>query len=157
MVKSCFHVASHASTARSKTTQASAVGLPPFRRVAFEPRLARVREPRRHIQVVAGPRQVCTSTLVRQVAAEAGLGVHLASADEPEIQKISAWSEVVKRLVGQGRPHRVRPPRGHPEGVHPLTESAVSGTIPSRSSLEEVDDVLAPKVRSSGRDRQQFP
>ena len=37
------------SPPRSKTTQASAVGLPPFRRVAFEPRLARVREPRRHI------------------------------------------------------------------------------------------------------------
>ena len=35
-------------TIRSKTTQASAVGLPPFRRVAFEPRLARVREPRGH-------------------------------------------------------------------------------------------------------------
>ena len=115
---------------RSRGTQGSAVGLPPFRRAAFAPLLARVREPRRYIQVVAGPRQVCTSTLVRQVAAEAGLGVHLASADDPgiqdrawldaqweadrvlarttgvgralmvldEIQKIGAWSEIVKRL-----------------------------------------------------------
>ena len=105
-------------------------GLPPFRRAAFGSLLERVREPRRHIQVVAGPRQVGKSTLVRQVAAEAGLAVHLASADDPgiqdrawldaqwqvgrvlartradgrallvldEIQKVSAWSEIVKRL-----------------------------------------------------------
>lgn len=112
----------------SKPTQRTADGLPPFRRAAFAPLLARVREPRRHIQVVAGPRQVGKTTLVRQVAAEAGLPFHLASADDPgiqdrawldaqweagrvlartsggrallildEIQKIGAWSEIVKR------------------------------------------------------------
>jgi len=114
----------------SNSPEGTPTGLPPFRRAAFETLLARVREPRRHIQVVAGPRQVGKSTLVRQVATAAGLAVHLASADDPglrdrawleaqwetgrvlartagdgpvllildEIQKIGAWSEIVKRL-----------------------------------------------------------
>lgn len=89
---------------------------------------ARLREPRRFIQVVAGPRQVGKSTLVQQVTAAQGLPLRHASADEPtlrgpdwisqqweaarleaanrsgailvldEIQKIPDWSETVKRL-----------------------------------------------------------
>jgi Predicted ATPase (AAA+ superfamily) len=89
---------------------------------------ARLREPRRFIQVVAGPRQVGKSTLVRQATAALDRPVRYASADEPtlrgadwidqqweaarldlghrkggvlvldEIQKIPAWSETVKRL-----------------------------------------------------------
>ncbi len=89
---------------------------------------ARLHEPRRFIQVVAGPRQVGKSTLVRQVAERVTRPVRHASADEPtlrgadwiaqqweaarlsiadkngavlvldEIQKIPAWSETVKRL-----------------------------------------------------------
>ena len=90
----------------------------------------RLRERRRFIQVVAGPRQVGKTTLVRQVADASGLVYRYASADEPtlrggewiaqqwdaarlatedagrrgtllvldEIQKISGWSEAVKRL-----------------------------------------------------------
>ena len=90
----------------------------------------RLRERRRFIQVVAGPRQVGKTTLVRQVAEASGLVYRYASADEPtlrggewiaqqwdaarlatedagrrgtllvldEIQKISGWSEAVKRL-----------------------------------------------------------
>lgn len=88
----------------------------------------RLAEPRRFLQVVAGPRQVGKSTLVQQVTGELGLPVRYASADEPtlrstdwisqqweaarleatgkvgavlvldEIQKIPAWSETVKRL-----------------------------------------------------------
>lgn len=87
----------------------------------------RLTEPRRFIQVVAGPRQVGKTTLVQQVAATLGVPVHYASADEPtlrgaqwiaqqweaarfaaapgdallvldEIQKIGAWSESVKRF-----------------------------------------------------------
>ena len=94
-------------------------------------RLARrLDEPRRFIQVVAGPRQVGKTTLVQQVVRSSGLAAQLASADEPtlrsrewieqqweaarlkagdagaagavlvldEVQKISDWSEVVKRL-----------------------------------------------------------
>ena len=85
-------------------------------------------EPRRFLQVVAGPRQVGKSTLVQQVTGEMAAPVRYASADEPtlrgtdwigqqweaarleatgktgavlvldEIQKIPAWSETVKRL-----------------------------------------------------------
>ena len=90
----------------------------------------RLGERRRFIQVVAGPRQVGKTTLVRQVAEASGLVYRYASADEPtlrggewiaqqwdaarlatedagrrgtllvldEIQKISGWSEAVKRL-----------------------------------------------------------
>jgi Predicted ATPase (AAA+ superfamily) len=87
----------------------------------------RLNEPRRFVQVVAGPRQVGKTTLVQQVAEASGLAVQFASADEPtlrgaewiaqqweaarlmageksavlvldEVQKISGWSETVKRL-----------------------------------------------------------
>lgn len=88
----------------------------------------RLAEPRRFLQVVAGPRQVGKSTLVQQVTSELGVPVRYVSADEPtlrspdwisqqweaarleaardagallvldEIQKIPSWSETVKRL-----------------------------------------------------------
>ena len=87
----------------------------------------RLAEPRRFLQVVAGPRQVGKTTLVQQVSEHAGVPVHFASADEPtlrgagwiaqqweaarllgdgsgallvldEVQKASGWSEAVKRL-----------------------------------------------------------
>lgn len=90
----------------------------------------RLAEPRRFMQVVAGPRQVGKTTLVQQLAEDIGPGFRYASADEPtlrgpewiaqqweaarleagdaggagmvlaldEIQKISGWSETVKRL-----------------------------------------------------------
>jgi uncharacterized protein len=88
----------------------------------------RLAEPRRFVQVVAGPRQVGKSTLVQRVTAELDVPVRYVSADEPtlrgadwinqqweavrlqatgkggavlvldEIQKIPVWSETVKRL-----------------------------------------------------------
>ncbi len=111
-------------------------------REAFAPLLARLQEPRRFLQVVAGPRQVGKTTLVRQVlqrlqnptanpgANTSGLALaqHSVSADGPglqgqvwlgsqwqvarhlaaqagacvlvldEVQKISNWTEEVKRL-----------------------------------------------------------
>ena len=89
---------------------------------------ARLNEPRRFIQVVAGPRQAGKSTLVQQATERLAMPVRQASADEPtlrgtdwiaqqweaarlsivgpegavlvldEIQKIPGWSETVKRL-----------------------------------------------------------
>lgn len=47
---------------------------------------SRLAEPRRFIQVVAGPRQVGKSTLVEQVAAELAPAVRYASADEPTLR-----------------------------------------------------------------------
>ncbi len=52
----------------------------------------RLREPRRFIQAVAGPRQVGKTTLVHQVLAGWGSHTHYASADEPTL-KDSAWIE----------------------------------------------------------------
>jgi len=46
----------------------------------------RLDEPRRFIQVVAGPRQVGKTTLVSQVVAASGLGAVQASADEPTLR-----------------------------------------------------------------------
>ena len=99
-----------------------------FRRPQAAVLAERLAEPRRFLQVVAGPRQVGKSTLVQQVTGELSLPVRYASADEPtlrspdwisqqweaarldasgkagallvldEIQKIPAWSETVKRL-----------------------------------------------------------
>ena len=94
-----------------------------FRRI-----LDRVREERRFIQVLAGPRQTGKSTLARQVVEAARIPSRFASADDPllrdrawiqaewdggrvlarqhptallvldEVQKVTGWSESVKRL-----------------------------------------------------------
>ena len=97
-------------------------------RPQFKVVLARLTEPRRFIQVLAGPRQVGKTTLVRQVLEQVSEPFHYASADEPvinttvwlsqqwelarmkaaqhgaavlvldEIQKIPRWSTLVKQL-----------------------------------------------------------
>ncbi len=46
----------------------------------------RLKEPRRFIQVVTGPRQVGKTTLVRQVLAASDMAVQYASADEPTLR-----------------------------------------------------------------------
>jgi predicted AAA+ superfamily ATPase len=51
---------------------------------------ARLREPRHFLQVVAGPRQVGKTTLVRQAIAALGQDAHLASADDPGLRD-RAW------------------------------------------------------------------
>ena len=50
----------------------------------------RLAEPRRHLQVVAGARQVGKTTLVEQVLATAGMPTVYASADEPALRD-TAW------------------------------------------------------------------
>lgn len=52
----------------------------------------RLKEPRRFIQVLAGPRQVGKTTLVRQVVESLGIAAHFASADEPAPPR-SSWIE----------------------------------------------------------------
>ena len=98
-----------------------------YQRPQFQTLLSRLAEPRRFVQVVAGPRQVGKTTLVQQVCEATGLPVQFSSADEPtlrgpewiaqqweiarlkrgsegailvldEVQKVPGWSEAVKRL-----------------------------------------------------------
>ncbi len=99
-----------------------------FQRVQSQTLRERLNEPRRFIQVVAGPRQVGKTTLVRQVMTGLQRPVHSVSADEPalrgpawlqvqwdlartlsrnertailvvdEVHKLPDWSESVKRL-----------------------------------------------------------
>lgn len=107
-----------------------------FQRSQFQILINRLAEPRKFIQVVAGPRQVGKTTLVQQVCERIGLPVQYASADEPmlrghewisqqweiarinrdgrgailvldEVQKISGWSEAVKRLWDEDTRKRI--------------------------------------------------
>jgi predicted AAA+ superfamily ATPase len=54
-----------------------------YRRPPVESILRRVKEPRRFIQVLAGPRQVGKSTIARQVLEELKTTSRYASADDP--------------------------------------------------------------------------
>ena len=58
----------------------------PFRRVFGATLAARLKEPRRFVQVVAGPRQVGKTTVVRQVLDELALPSRFVSADEPTLR-----------------------------------------------------------------------
>ena len=99
-----------------------------YKRPLFEVVLRRLREPRRFLQVLCGPRQSGKTTLIRQVLDSLDMPTHYASADEPglrplgwiaeqwelgrlkirrggevvvvldEIQKVPGWSATVKRL-----------------------------------------------------------
>jgi predicted AAA+ superfamily ATPase len=61
-----------------------------FRRPQGAELIRRLREPRRFLHVLAGPRQVGKTTLARQCVEAAGLRAHLASADEPTLRD-RAW------------------------------------------------------------------
>ena len=111
-----------------------------YHRPMYHTLLKRLREPRRFIQVLAGPRQTGKTTIVRQITDDNQLPIHYASADEPmlqsrawieqqwetgrflaaetvgkggallvldEIQKVSGWSEVVKRLWDSDTHNRI--------------------------------------------------
>jgi uncharacterized protein len=102
-----------------------------YKRTTFNELLKRVQEPRRFMQVLAGPRQVGKTTIARQVMDSVSIPAHFATADEPtlrdrmwiaqqwdiarlkitdrrqkkgallildEAQKVSEWSDTVKRL-----------------------------------------------------------
>ena len=66
---------------------------PRFQRQQAAILAARLEEPRRFLQVVAGPRQVGKTTLVEQVFAAAERPTVYASADEPSLRD-AAWLAV---------------------------------------------------------------
>jgi predicted AAA+ superfamily ATPase len=57
-----------------------------FKRNLYGVLLGRLREPRRFMQVLSGPRQVGKTTLARQIVAELSIPVHYVSADEPTLR-----------------------------------------------------------------------
>ncbi len=59
------------------------MGLLMYQRTLYRTLTERLREPRRFIQVLAGPRQVGKTTTVRQVLENLNIPFHYASADEP--------------------------------------------------------------------------
>jgi hypothetical protein len=63
-----------------------------FKRIIFNNVLRRIVEPRKFIQVLAGPRQVGKTTLSRQLMQEVSIPTHYASADEPAL-KSNSWLE----------------------------------------------------------------
>ncbi|MCL2035242.1 MAG: ATP-binding protein [Oscillospiraceae bacterium] len=98
-----------------------------FKRILVSQLVKRLKEPRRFIQIVAGPRQTGKTTAVLQSLKELGIQSHFVSADDPnlnspewlrneweharslaksgeailvidEIQKITNWSSIVKLL-----------------------------------------------------------
>lgn len=62
------------------------------RRAIHDELLKRLKERRRFVQVLAGPRQVGKTTLVRQVMEASGMPAHYASADEPTLRD-RTWLE----------------------------------------------------------------
>jgi predicted AAA+ superfamily ATPase len=77
-----------------------------YKRPRHRTLLERLGQPRRFIQVIAGPRQTGKTTLVQQVLEELDVPAHYASADEPTL-KDRAWIEqqwevARRRLTGPG-------------------------------------------------------
>lgn len=111
-----------------------------FQRSTVQELVRRIKEPRRFIQVLAGPRQAGKTTIARQAMDACGIPTSYASADEPatkdrfwieqqwesarmrlrtggharravlvldEIQKVTGWSELVKRLWDEDTASRI--------------------------------------------------
>ena len=64
-----------------------------IRKTIHDELLKRLKEKRRFLQVLAGPRQVGKTTLVRQVMASSRLPAHYASCDEPTLRGDRTWLE----------------------------------------------------------------
>ena len=63
-----------------------------YNRPAFKTLLIRIKETRRFIQVIAGPRQVGKTTLIKQIIESLDIPMHYASADQPTL-KNNIWIE----------------------------------------------------------------
>ena len=74
----------------------------------------RLIEPRRFVQVLAGPRQVGKSTLVQQVTAQLRVPVRYVSADEPTLRGLDwisqQWEAARLEAIGKVRECLLRRP-----------------------------------------------
>ena len=57
-----------------------------YRRPQCKTLIARLQEPRRFIQVLAGPRQSGKTTIARQASESIRVPVHYATADDPKLK-----------------------------------------------------------------------
>ncbi len=77
-----------------------------YRRSLFNTLRKRLREPRRFMQVLVGPRQTGKTTLARQLARELEFPAHYSSADEPTLQD-RAWIgqqwDIARALAAKNR------------------------------------------------------
>ena len=126
---------------------------PQYKRGLYAGLLKRMREPRRFLQVLAGPRQVGKTTLARQVAKELEIPVHYASADEPTLQD-RAWLrqqwDIARALMHKER--RVRPAllivdeiqkvEGWSETVKRLWDEDTAASVPLRVLLSGSSPLL---------------
>lgn len=111
-----------------------------YHRQMYHTLMQRLKEPRRFIQILAGPRQTGKTTIIHQVIDDGKIPTHYASADDPgiqnrtwieqqweiarllleepndsngallvldEIQKVTGWSAVVKKLWDTDSRHRL--------------------------------------------------
>lgn len=148
--------------------------------------LNRLQEPRRFIQVLAGPRQVGKTTLARQVMASVTAICHYASADEPalkgrewisqqwelgrlnarrgeallvldEVQKVQGWSEAVKQLWDADT-HANTPLRVVLLGSSPLLiQSGLTESLAGRFEIIPVPHWSFPEIHEAfGWDVEQF-
>ncbi|AKC83505.1 ATPase AAA [Verrucomicrobia bacterium IMCC26134] len=148
--------------------------------------LNRLQEPRRFIQVLAGPRQVGKTTLARQVMASVTAISHYASADEPalkgrewisqqwelgrlnarrgeallvldEVQKVQGWSEAVKQLWDADT-HANTPLRVVLLGSSPLLiQSGLTESLAGRFEIIPVPHWSFPEIHEAfGWDVEQF-
>jgi hypothetical protein len=78
-----------------------------YKRLSFATLVRRLSEPRRFIQVLAGPRQTGKTTLARQVMAAMDMPSLYATADEPALQERvwieQQWETARRRSLGAGR------------------------------------------------------
>ncbi len=78
-----------------------------IRRTLHDELLKRLKEKRRFMQVLTGPRQTGKTTLVRQVMTASRLPAHYASADEPALRGDRTWLEqqwdIARLKAGAGK------------------------------------------------------
>jgi predicted AAA+ superfamily ATPase len=124
-----------------------------FKRPIYSGVLKRMREPRRFLQVLTGPRQTGKTTLARQLIAELDVPSHYASADEPTLQD-RAWlnqqwdvARVLTRKDGEVRPailviDEIQKVQGWSETVKRLWDEDTASGVPLRVLLSGSSPLL---------------
>lgn len=127
-----------------------------FKRPLFPILLKRLKEPRRFLQVLVGPRQVGKTTLAQQVAQELTIPVHYVSADEPTLQD-RAWLnqqwDIARALTRKnGTSHaallivdEVQKAQGWAEAVKRLWDEDTAAECPLRVLLSGSSPLLVQK------------